>query len=95
MKTKKIYPLVLSEYINGYSIIKEKFILVFICILSQVYKLPSFIYSPVEKINSFIVYKIWRGQIYWFQLKQLGIMEFGKKFISKVKRKLIKVYDAN
>jgi len=75
--------------------LNEKLILVFIWFLSKIYKFPSFIYSPIEKINSFVVYKIWRGQIYLFQLKQLGIMEFGRKFISKVKRKLIKVFDAN
>jgi len=46
-------------------------------------------------INTFIVYKIWRGQIYWFHLKQLGIIEFSKKFLNKVNKKLRKVISAN
>jgi len=82
--------------LNG---IKEKFILVFIWFLSKVYTMPKFIYNPIEKTNTFIVYKIWRGQIYWFQLKQLvkqfGIIEFSKKFLNKVNRKLRKIINAN
>ncbi|HIP12836.1 MAG TPA: hypothetical protein EYG73_08985 [Arcobacter sp.] len=78
--------------LNG---IKEKFILVFIWFLSKVYTMPKFIYNPIEKTNTFIVYKIWRGQIYWFRLKQLGIIEFSKKFLNKVNRKLRKIINAN
>lgn len=74
--------------------LKEKFILFLVRFLSIFYKLPRFIYNPIEKINTFFVYKIWRGQIYWFQLKQLGVYEFSKKFIHKVKRKVRKILNA-
>jgi poly-gamma-glutamate synthesis protein (capsule biosynthesis protein) len=60
----------------------------FIEILSFVYKMPPYIYIPLEKINTFVVYKIWKGQIYFFHLKQLGIMRFSKKFFSKILKKI-------
>lgn len=68
--------------------ISETIILFFIWFLSIFYRSPNFIYQPIEKINTFIVYKIWRGQIYWFFLKQLGIKNFSNKLFNKVKRKL-------
>jgi poly-gamma-glutamate synthesis protein (capsule biosynthesis protein) len=74
--------------------LKEKSMLSFIWLLSQIYKIPKFIYNPIESINSFFVYKIWRWQIYLFQFKQLGIIEFSKKFLKRVKRKLNKVLNA-
>jgi len=79
--------LIVTE-LNGY---KETVVLNLIKTLSLMYKLPKVIYVSLEQINTFFVYKIWRGQIYLFQLKQLGIIEFGRKFINKVKRKLKKV----
>jgi poly-gamma-glutamate synthesis protein (capsule biosynthesis protein) len=69
-------------------------VLFLVWFLSKVYKLPRFIYSPIEKTNSFLVYKIWRGQIYWFHLKQLGFIEFSKIFINKVQKKFKKVLNA-
>jgi poly-gamma-glutamate synthesis protein (capsule biosynthesis protein) len=69
------------------------FIITLIWLLSQIYKLPKVIYIPIEKINTFIVYKIWRSQIYIFHLKQLGFIEFTKKFTNKVIRKLKKVFN--
>lgn len=74
--------------------IQNNIVLLLIWILSQTYKLPKLIYNPLEKINSFLVYKVWRGQIYWFHLKQLGLKEFTFKFMNKVKRKLKKVFNA-
>jgi poly-gamma-glutamate synthesis protein (capsule biosynthesis protein) len=69
-------------------------VLFLVWFLSKVYKLPRFIYSPIETINSFLVYKTWRGQIYWFHLKQLGLIEFSKRFINKVQRKFKKALNA-
>ena len=71
--------------------LQNSIVLTLIWVLSKFYRLPKFIYIPIEKINSFIVYRIWRGQIYWFQYKQIGIVEFSKMFLKQVKRKLLKV----
>lgn len=71
--------------LNG---IQKNMILFLIWFLSQTYKLPKLIYNPLEKINSFLVYRIWRGQIYLFQIKQIGIIKFCKIFLSRIKRKL-------
>jgi len=67
---------------------KRLWMLFFIEILSKIYKLPKFIYIPIEKSNSFIVYKLWNWGIYFFKLKQLGIKEFSSKFFKKLNRKI-------
>jgi poly-gamma-glutamate synthesis protein (capsule biosynthesis protein) len=61
------------------------------CILSfysLLYKLPLFLYTPIEKINSFTVRVKWRLGILFFQLKQLGFKEFFKMLKPMIKRKL-------
>jgi len=67
---------------------QNSFISFLLWLLSRIYELPKFIYIPLEKINSFLVYKVWRFQIYCFQLKQLGLKKFSNKLFSKVKRKI-------
>ena len=67
---------------------QKNMILFLVWLLSKIYKLPKFIYVPIEKINSFLVYKIWKVRIYWFQLKQLGFKNFSMKFFIKAKRKI-------
>lgn len=74
--------------------VQKNLILGLIWFLSHIYNLHKFVYSPLEKINSFLVYRVWRGQIYWFQLKQLGFIEFTKMLIFRVKRKVKKVFNA-
>ncbi len=68
--------------------LQKNIILHLVWLLSGVYQLPKTIYNPIEKVNSYMIYKIWRSQIKWFQLKQLGAKEFTQKFIAKVKKKL-------
>ncbi|PML38969.1 hypothetical protein BCT78_04590 [Vibrio breoganii] len=49
-------------------------------VLFLLYKLPGFIYMPLEKLVTYIQIKHWRIGIYLFKFKQLGL----KKFIIKV-----------
>ncbi len=65
--------------------LRRKLLLFFVWFLSKVYRLPKFIYVPIERVHSFLVYKVWRWQIYLFWLKQLGAKEFIYKFMTKVK----------
>jgi hypothetical protein len=71
--------------------IPKNSLLFLIWFLSKVYMLPKFIYNPIEKINSILVYKVWRFQINWFQLKQLGIRKSNIKIIKIVKNKIRKI----
>jgi len=68
--------------------IKKFFMDKFIYFLSLTYKLPKFIYIPLEKTSTFITYKLWKFGIYRFWIRQIGFKEFLKKFWNKLKRKL-------
>ncbi|AKB23624.1 Capsule biosynthesis protein capA [Methanosarcina sp. MTP4] len=65
--------------------ISKKILLSWISFLSQVYKLPYALYNPLENINSFIVYKLWRSQIFIFQMRQYGLSYCMKKAVPFLK----------
>jgi len=67
---------------------KRFFMSKFINFLSLIYRLPKYIYLPLEKISTFITYKLWKFGIYKFWIKQLGVQGFSKKFLEKLKREL-------
>ncbi len=66
--------------------ISKKLVLLWVSLLSQFYKIPYILYHPFENINSFIVYKIWRGQILIFLIRQYGIIYSTKKTVYFFKR---------
>ncbi len=71
--------------LKGYKKQIVKYILSFYSLL---YKLPPFIYNPIEKINSFTVRLKWRLGILFTQFKQLGFKEFIKILRPIIQRKL-------
>ena len=66
--------------------ISKKFVFLWILFLSYAYKFPYNFYNSMEKINSFVVYKVWRGQILIFQIRQYGLCYFMKRAILLLKR---------
>lgn len=61
--------------------ISKKIVLLWVSLLSKFYKLPYALYNPLENINSFIVYKLWRCQIIIFQIRQYGLIYCIKKIV--------------
>lgn len=55
-------------------------------LLSYIYKLPKFIYKPLEKIINTVQLMLWRAGIYLFTLKQIGFIPFLTKVIKKLAR---------
>ena len=58
--------------------------------LSQVLRFPSPLYMILWQIHAFEVKATWRVQILWFQLKQIGVIEFSKKILSYGRKKFKK-----
>lgn len=56
-------------------------------LLSASYKLPSPIYNVLFRLHAKQVYFIWRSQIRFFQLRQLGLVRFLEKSKNKIQRK--------
>jgi len=83
VKQNDIYPEV--KDVKGFLNILLK---LHVFILSSLYKLPSYLYVPLEKVNTYIVYKYWNFNIQLFNFRQLGLVKFCKKVIKIVKRKL-------
>lgn len=54
--------------------------------LSQVYKLPPPLYKLLWHIHSVGVKAIWRLQIRWFQINQIGIICLSKKIFVSIKK---------
>lgn len=64
--------------LNGLS---RKIVLLWINFLCLIYRIPNRIYSILEKLSTFLTYKIWRFQIQIFQIRQYGfICCMGKAF---------------
>lgn len=55
--------------------------------LSAIYKLPSPVYSFLFALHSKQTYFIWRCQIKFFHLRQLGLVRFFEKLKNKIRRK--------
>lgn len=71
--------------LKGYKKELVKYILGF---YSFLYKLPPFLYVPIEKLNSFIVRVKWRLGILFSHIKQLGFKDFFKMLKPIIQRKL-------
>ena len=78
------YPQIME--LNG---IKEFVSNQLVLLLSQVYKLPAYIYIPMETICSAITDFLWRVQIVYFKIKQLGVVESIERLISRIRRNWI------
>jgi len=62
-------------------------VLSWINILNFFYRFPEWIYHPIEKINAFILYKIWNARIMFFHIRQMGYVLFIKKIIYTIGNK--------
>ncbi len=67
--------------------INARFISLFIWLLSNIYRLPKYLYILIEKINTVTINTLWRLQVIYFKVNQLGILPSLKKYALHVKRK--------
>jgi poly-gamma-glutamate synthesis protein (capsule biosynthesis protein) len=56
--------------------------------LSKIYNLPKYLYVPIEKINTATLNTLWRSQIVYFKVNQLGILDSLRKLALHVQRKM-------
>lgn len=74
--------------ITELTVLPRKLVLFWVKFISMIYQLPTEIYNPIERLSTFVVYKLWRFQIILFQVRQYGIKYSMKRAISLI-RKLI------
>ena len=64
-------------------------LLIWIEFLSIIYLLPSWAYIPLERISTFLTYKLWNYRILVFWIKQNGLRLFVKKASKKIRSRRI------
>jgi len=74
--------------ITELTVLPRKLVLLWVKFISMIYQLPTEIYNPIERLSTFVVYKLWRFQIIIFQVRQHGIKYSMKRAIPLI-RKLI------
>jgi hypothetical protein len=57
---------------------------IFIHGLSIIYTAPRFIYLPIEKVSTFIIYKIWKAKILLFHMRREGVKYVLGKILKKI-----------
>jgi len=70
--------------------IKRYVVLLWIDILSLIYQFPRLVYTPLEKFNAFLFYKIWRFQIMLFHVKERGLIYCVKRVCDKIKGRIVR-----
>ena len=72
--------------LNDVSLINRAILESLVLLLSCIYRLPRPIYYIFEIVNSKLVKFLWKFNIYIFKLKQLGLVNFCRRIISRVSR---------
>lgn len=70
--------------IKELSDLSGKFVLLWVKFISMIYQLPKEIYDPIERLSTFVVYKLWRFQIRIFKVRQYGIKYSMKRAIQLI-----------
>lgn len=70
--------------------IKKHFVLLWVDILSLIYRFPLPLYTLLEKLNAVLFYNIWNLQIMVFHVRERGLIYCGRKVYDLIKHKFTK-----